>query len=73
MYMDERKHFSTAAFLSYFCIPDPPDTECEWWLMALTPVLLLVWVSLLLQLARLSVELLLLREPRLLRAVVLVS
>jgi len=64
-------------FSSTGCIPvtpvPGPDTECEWWLMALTPVLLLVWVSLLLQLARLSVELLLLREPRLLRAVVLVS
>ena len=59
------------SFLSpCFC---PPDTECEWWLTALIPVLLLVCVSLLLQLARLSVELLLLREPRLLRAVVLVS
>ena len=63
-----------ALFLSFFCtLTDPPDTECEWWLMALTPVLLLVCVSLLLQLARLSVELLLLLEPRLLRAVVLVS
>ena len=59
--------------MTYIPDPDPPDTEWEWWLTALIPVLLLVCVSLLLQLARLSVELLLLREPRLLRAVVLVS
>ena len=65
-YMDHER----LPLVIYIC---PPDTECEWWLTALTPVLLLVCVSLLLQLARLSVELLLLREPRLLRAVVLVS